>query len=81
MRTMPRYITGDDAEMVAMPTLPAAEWCAKLAKIAGRPLTDEERTKAAEMAAHNWTLRMVGEALFGEHCVNSFFGPPIENEE
>ena len=80
MRTMPIYIHAnpcgpDDGAMIAVPALPRVEWFARLNEIAqrtvGRELTAEETARAERMGDHNWTLRIVADALFGESAVTA----------
>lgn len=86
MRTMPRFIhanpcvPGDD-RMIEVPSLPHPEWFRRLNEVAmrtvGRELTADETARAERMGNHNWTLRVVAEALFGEEPVTKHW--PIEN--
>jgi len=80
MRKMPRVIDDGQGNTIEIPALPQKEWHAKLAAIAGRPLTADETARAYKMADHNWTLRVVATELFGERIVDQFFGPPIEDD-
>jgi hypothetical protein len=65
-----RFMPESDA-----PIISGGEFNQRLASIAGRPLTPEEQSRADEMAAHGWLLRVVASELFGEAMVDAYFSP------
>lgn len=68
MRTMPTTISGG-----TIPAITQTEWDQRLAEIAGRELTPDERARGDAMARHNWTLRVVATELFGEAAASAHF--------
>lgn len=78
MRRMPTTIHGVHGEAIEIPAIPRTEWDAKLAEIAGRDLTIDEQERADKMANHNWTLRIVADALFGDEVVDAYFAAHLE---
>ena len=81
MQTMPKVIHGLNCEGIGVPTIPHAEWHAKLADAAGRPLTADETAMADKMGDHNWTLRVVVAELFGDAAADAFFARKVTCNE
>jgi len=71
MRTMPTILSDGSP----VPSVSAAEFNRRLEEIASRPLTEAELARVERMAAHNWTLRVIAEELFGSDVVAPHFAP------
>ena len=74
MRNMPKFIHDPISDQaIELPTVSSRKWESLLEQAAGRPLTDDEKRRADKMGAHNWTLRIVIENLFGIEAARKVF--------
>ena len=63
MRRMPKTIYDDVQGAIEIPTTP--KWDEMVLAFIGRPVTSDESRQIEKMKDHNWTVRVVSEAILG----------------